>query len=126
MKMTFIIETCRVTLRMLDNAISIGLDARAGSLITIKRSWRSLLLLGESNVIWKESNRIITAGDIIIRKDDRLHLQNGYNLRIDDLREQDTGEYVCEIETFGSPIHQTSRLEILGKQATLNFKIRFC
>jgi len=69
--------------------------------------------LGESNIIWKESNRIITAGTMIIRKDSRLHLENGYNLRIDDLRESDSGEYVCEIETFGSPIHQTSRLEIL-------------
>ena len=25
------------------------------------------------------------------------------------------GEYVCEIETYGSPMHQTSRLEILGE-----------
>jgi len=69
--------------------------------------------LGESNIIWKESNRIITAGTMIIRKDARLHLENGYNLRIDDLRESDTGEYDCEIETFGSPIHISSRLEIL-------------
>ena len=69
---------------------------------------------GESNIIWKESNRIITAGTMIIRKDARLHLENGYNLRIDDLRESDSGEYVCEIETFGSPIHISSRLEILG------------
>ena len=51
---------------------------------------------------------------MIIRKDARLHLENGYNLRIDDLRESDSGEYVCEIETFGSPIHISSRLEILG------------
>ena len=26
-----------------------------------------------------------------------------------------SGEYVCEIETHGSPLHQTSRLEILGE-----------
>ena len=70
---------------------------------------------GESNIIWKESNRIISAGTIIIRKDSRLHLENGYNLRIDNLQETDSGEYVCEIETFGSPIHQTTRLEILGE-----------
>ena len=70
---------------------------------------------GESNIIWKESNRIITAGTMIIRKDSRLHLENGYNLRIDNLKESDSGEYVCEIETYGSPIHQTSQLEILGK-----------
>ena len=26
------------------------------------------------------------------------------------------GEYVCEIETYGAPMHQTSSLEILGEQ----------
>ena len=83
----------------------------------------SLSFLGDSNVIWKESNRIITAGKIIIRKDRRLHLQDGFNLRIDDLKEEDSGEYVCEIETFGSPIHQTSKLEILGNLSIFVFKL---
>lgn len=69
--------------------------------------------LGESTVIWKQSNRIISAGPVIIRKDPRLSLEDKFNLRVDDLKESDEGEYVCEIETFGSPMHQTSRLEIL-------------
>ena len=30
-----------------------------------------------------------------------------------------TGEYVCEIETYGSPLSQTSTLEILGKSELL-------
>ena len=93
---------------------------------------------GDSSIIWKESNRIISAGKIIIRKDDRLSLMDGYDLRIDNLEETDSGKrfylknelnfkfnctiffsllgtYVCEIETHGSPLHQTSQLEILGK-----------
>jgi len=69
--------------------------------------------LGDSNIIWKESNRVISAGTTIIRKDPRLSLEDGYNLRIDDLQETDSGEYVCEVETYGSPLHQSSRLEIL-------------
>ena len=85
-------------------------------ILQLIQSWQYIcIFLGESNVIWKESNRIISAGTIIIRKDSRLRLENGYNLRINDLMESDSGEYVCEIETFGSPMHQTSRLEILGK-----------
>ena len=93
-------------------------------ILQLIQSWQYIcIFLGESNVIWKESNRIISAGTIIIRKDSRLRLENGYNLRINDLMESDSGEYVCEIETFGSPMHQTSRLEILGKP--LNF-LSFC
>ena len=47
---------------------------------------------GESTVIWKQSNRIISAGDVIIRKDARLSLNDGFSLRIDGLREEDEGE----------------------------------
>ena len=97
------------------------------------------MFLGDSNIIWKESNRVISAGTTIIRKDPRLSLEDGYNLRIDDLQETDSGikltntsyiwqkmrncfgifsgEYVCEVETYGSPLHQSSRLEILGKSS---------
>jgi len=48
--------------------------------------------LGDSSIIWKESNRIISAGKIIIRKDDRLSLMDGYDLRIDNLEETDSGK----------------------------------
>ena len=65
-------------------------------------------------------------------------MHDGYNLRIKDLRESDAGarnkrsfrlyaffksifspsvhigEYVCQIETYGSPVDQKSQLEILG------------
>ena len=93
-------------------------------ILQLIQSWQYICIFpGESNVIWKESNRIISAGTIIIRKDSRLRLENGYNLRINDLMESDSGEYVCEIETFGSPMHQTSRLEILGKPLKL---LSFC
>ena len=47
---------------------------------------------GASTVIWKQSNRIISAGDVIIRKDARLSLNEGFSLRIDGLREEDEGE----------------------------------
>ena len=51
------------------------------------------LFAGESTVIWKQSNRIISAGDDIIRKDARLSLNDGFSLRIDGLREEDEGDY---------------------------------
>ena len=43
-------------------------------------------------MIWKQSNRIISAGDVIIRKDARLSLNDGFSLRIDGLREEDEGK----------------------------------
>jgi len=69
--------------------------------------------LGSSTVIWKKHNRIISAGNNIIRKDPRLQLQGGHNLRISQLKDSDAGEYVCQIETYGSPLDQRSTLEIL-------------
>ncbi len=47
---------------------------------------------GESTVIWKEADRIISAGDILIRKDRRLSIVDGFSLKIDNLRERDAGE----------------------------------
>ena len=47
--------------------------------------------------------------------DPRLSLNEGFNLEISGLREDDAGEYVCEIETYGAPLDQNSKLEILGK-----------
>lgn len=49
-------------------------------------------IVGESTVIWKQSNRIISAGPVIIRKDPRLSLEDKFNLRVDDLKESDEGE----------------------------------
>ena len=51
----------------------------------------STFISGESTVIWKQSNRIISAGDVVIRKDPRISLHGGFNLRIDNLRENDAG-----------------------------------
>lgn len=45
-----------------------------------------------STVIWKQANRMISAGSEIIRKDDRLSLK-GYNLIISNLKESDSGTF---------------------------------
>lgn len=39
---------------------------------------------------------------------------SGYNLNIRDVNEEDAGEYICEIETYGSPLDQMHTLEVLG------------
>ncbi len=108
--------------------------------------WSFFLFTGESTVIWKEAERIISAGNILvrkmsktnvfplqsiyliaksefefqIRKDRRLSIVDGFSLRIDGLQEKDAGDYICEIETYGKPVSQTSTLEILGERKNLN------
>ncbi|XP_023348636.1 neuronal growth regulator 1 [Eurytemora carolleeae] len=68
--------------------------------------------IGTSTLIWKKENRIISAGTTIIRKDKRFSL-SGYNLTLHDVDVRDEGEYVCEVETYTTPIRQISLLQVL-------------
>ena len=67
---------------------------------------------GTSTLIWKKDNRIISAGDIVIRKDKRFTL-DGYNLTMQSVQVKDEGEYVCEVETYNEPIQQMNLLIVL-------------
>jgi len=68
--------------------------------------------LGESTLIWKKDGRMISAGERLIRKDARMALID-YNLEISEVTEEDRGEYICNVETFGDPLDQAHRLEVL-------------
>jgi hypothetical protein len=48
--------------------------------------------IGTSTLIWKKDNRIISAGDIVIRKDQRFTLE-GFNLTLNSVQVKDEGEY---------------------------------
>jgi len=54
--------------------------------------------LSDVVLLWKQGSRIIFAGDIKVRRDDRFAL-DGTNLHIYHLSEKDDGEYTCELET---------------------------
>jgi len=67
----------------------------------------------QGTVIWKKDNRLISAGDMIIRKDPRLRLE-GYNLTMQGVGVKDEGEYICEVETYTlEPIQQSNILNVL-------------
>ena len=57
---------------------------------------------------------MISAGDIVIRKDACMKLV-GKSLGISDVTEEDAGEYICNVETFGSPLDQVHTVSVLGK-----------
>ena len=71
-------------------------------------------LSGDSTLIWKKDGRMISAGDRIIRKDARMKLLD-HSLEISDVTEDDAGEYICNVETFGSPLDQIHTVSVLGK-----------
>ena len=68
--------------------------------------------IGTSTLIWKKDNRIISAGQVVIRKDKRFTL-SGYNLTMHSVQVKDEGEYVCEVETYNEPIQQMNILTVL-------------
>merc|ERR1719334_649368 len=65
--------------------------------------------LGDSTLIWKKEGRMISAGNRIIRKDSRMKLKES-SLEITEVNEEDAGEYICNVETFGEPLDQAHRL----------------
>jgi len=72
--------------------------------------------LGDSVIVWKQPDRIISAGLSMIRKDVRMSLlehSQGINLHIRNLDIDDAGNYICEVENNAEPIQQTNQLQIL-------------
>eukprot|EP00090_Calanus_glacialis_P003808 TRINITY_DN12843_c0_g1_i2.p1 TRINITY_DN12843_c0_g1~~TRINITY_DN12843_c0_g1_i2.p1 ORF type:complete len:446 (-),score=143.17 TRINITY_DN12843_c0_g1_i2:65-1402(-) len=68
--------------------------------------------LGDSTLIWKKDGRMISAGDIVIRKNARMKLLD-QSLEISDVTEEDAGQYICNVETFGSPLDQVHSVSVL-------------
>ena len=57
---------------------------------------------------------MISAGNIVIRKDARMKLLD-QSLEISDVTEEDGGQYICNVETFGSLLDQVHSVSVLGK-----------
>lgn len=76
----------------------------------------SVQSLGKFVVMWKQDGRVISAGNLLVRKDDRLRLtvsSSDYNLHISSLSLEDASDYTCEVDIMGRPISIIHRLEVL-------------
>ncbi|CAB4059535.1 unnamed protein product [Lepeophtheirus salmonis] len=69
--------------------------------------------LGPMILLWKKGTRVLTAGDMMVRRDDRIHLKRN-NLQIKDIQVSDGGKYSCEIEADSEyPLTVSHRIEVL-------------
>lgn len=69
--------------------------------------------LGDMILMWKQGRRVLTAGELMVRRDARLRLE-GTNLVISKLEAEDAGNYDCEIEAESDrPVSVTHKLDIL-------------
>lgn len=69
--------------------------------------------LGDSIVLWKQGERVISAGPIQVRKDFRFTLVEAASLRITGVDVADTGNYTCEVEWRGTPMQIVHKLVVL-------------
>eukprot|EP00095_Tigriopus_kingsejongensis_P002801 maker-scaffold157_size297442-snap-gene-1.23 protein:Tk02801 transcript:maker-scaffold157_size297442-snap-gene-1.23-mRNA-1 annotation:"limbic system-associated membrane" len=69
--------------------------------------------LGPMILLWKKGSRVLTAGSIQVRRDDRFDLQST-DLQIKSIEREDSGDYICELETDeDQPTAITHSVEIL-------------
>ncbi|XP_023343155.1 protein amalgam [Eurytemora carolleeae] len=84
--------------------------AKAGESIELECSVHNL---GTMVLLWKEGPRVLFAGTMRVRRDERMELR-GTNLILHGVEKSDEGEYDCEIETDRSdPISIRHSIEIL-------------
>ncbi|XP_053698771.1 hemicentin-2 [Sabethes cyaneus] len=48
-------------------------------------------------LLWRRGTNVLTASQLMVTRDERIRLVNGYNLEISELEPQDAGDYVCQI-----------------------------
>lgn len=65
-------------------------------------------------LLWRRGSAVLTAANLMITRDSRFKLVDGYNLQIGDVKIQDAGDYVCQIGDQETK-DQVHTLEILGK-----------
>lgn len=69
---------------------------------------------GSHILLWRRGSSVITAASLMVTRDPRFRLVDGYNLQVKGVRPQDAGDYNCQISDQENRdlVHT---VEILGK-----------
>jgi len=78
----------------------------------------SLFFSGSYVLLWRRGSAVLTASNLMVTRDSRFRLVDGYNLQISDVMPQDAGDYVCQISEGGDR-DQVHTVEILGESTKL-------
>lgn len=70
--------------------------------------------IGALVLLWRRGPNVLTASQLMVTRDERIKLMDGYNLEISELEPQDAGDYVCQISDKVNK-DQVHTVEILGK-----------
>jgi len=100
---------------LLPDIITVGQDVRVEAKKTARLPC-SVNNLGKYVVMWKQKGRVISAGNLLVRKDNRFRLKisdNSFNLEISDITLDDASDYKCEVDIMGRPISIVHKLEVL-------------
>ncbi|XP_039278694.1 protein amalgam [Nilaparvata lugens] len=73
--------------------------------------------LGAFVILWRRGSAVLTADKIMVTRDERYRLVDGFNLEIGNVMPQDAGDYVCQIGD-GDTRDQIHTVEILESQMT--------
>uniref|UniRef100_A0A8W7PUN4 Ig-like domain-containing protein n=1 Tax=Anopheles coluzzii TaxID=1518534 RepID=A0A8W7PUN4_ANOCL len=68
--------------------------------------------LGSYVLLWRRGTSVLTAANLMVTRDPRFKLVEGYNLQIANVKIQDAGDYICQIGDNESR-DQVHTLEIL-------------
>ncbi|XP_070494163.1 limbic system-associated membrane protein-like [Chironomus tepperi] len=69
--------------------------------------------LGSYILLWRRGTSVLTAANLMVTRDTRFKLVDGYNLQIANVRIQDAGDYVCQIGDSEEAKDQVHTVEIL-------------
>ncbi|XP_039279416.1 limbic system-associated membrane protein isoform X1 [Nilaparvata lugens] len=61
--------------------------------------------LGSYVLLWRRGSAVVTADKMMVTRDPRFRLVDGYNLEIGNVMPQDAGDYVCQIGEYRDQIN---------------------
>lgn len=69
--------------------------------------------MGTYILMWKQGKRVLTAGTLVVRKDNRIRLRDDFSLELNSLKQDDQGTYTCEVDVMGKPISIQHTVEVM-------------